>query len=173
MHLLSSGVQSASSTILPCPTRNQQVQAILVRRRPESEILVYSNFLLLIHSMLLTFFLNCLWMASKASLIVTPLRLRAVTSRPRGKCRSIFLTGGLVRNFFKASFSSTVAGEVLSFLCNQSIRICYSQEMMTECSVTGSSGYGRLQRSKRTEFAGLWTYRMSLPVQLLCFLGYL
>ena len=32
-----------------------------------------------------TFFLNCLWMASSASLIVTPFRFRAVTSRPNGK----------------------------------------------------------------------------------------
>ncbi len=64
----------------------------------------------------ITFFLNCLCMASRASLIVTPFRFRAVTSRPSGKCRSIFLTGGLVRNFLSTSFSSSVAGEVLSFL---------------------------------------------------------
>lgn len=63
-----------------------------------------------------TFFLNCLCMASRASLIVTPFRFRAVTSRPSGKWRSIFLTGGLVRNFLSASFSSSVAGEVFSFL---------------------------------------------------------
>lgn len=55
-------------------------------------------------------------MASSASLIVTPLRLRAVTSRPRGKCRSIFLIGGVVRSFFSSSLSSTVDGEVLIFL---------------------------------------------------------
>ena len=65
---------------------------------------------------ILTFFLNCLWIASNASLIVTPFRFRAVTSSPSGKCRSIFLTGGVVKNFFKASFSSTVEGDVLSFL---------------------------------------------------------
>lgn len=63
-----------------------------------------------------TFFLNCLWIASSASLIVTPLRFRAVTSRPRGKWRSIFLTGGVVKNFLSVSFSSSVAGDVLSFL---------------------------------------------------------
>lgn len=34
---------------------------------------------------LFTFFLNCLWMASSASLMVTPFRFRAVTSSPRGK----------------------------------------------------------------------------------------
>ena len=63
-----------------------------------------------------TFFLCCLYMASSASFIVTPFRFRAVTSSPSGKWRSIFLTGGVVRNFFKASLSSTVAGEVFSFL---------------------------------------------------------
>ena len=63
-----------------------------------------------------TFFLNCLWIASNASLIVTPLRFLAVTSSPSGKCRSIFLTGGFVRNFFRTSLSSRDAGEVFSFL---------------------------------------------------------
>lgn len=64
----------------------------------------------------LTFFLNCLWMASSASLMVTPLRLRAVTSRPKGKCRSIFLMGGLQRSFLRTSLSSMEEGAVLSFL---------------------------------------------------------
>lgn len=64
----------------------------------------------------LAFFLNCLWIASSASFIVTPFRFRAVTSRPRGKCRSIFLTGGVVRNFLSASLSSTVDGDVFNFL---------------------------------------------------------
>lgn len=63
-----------------------------------------------------TLFLNCLWMASSASLIVTPLRFRAVTSSPSGKCRSIFLTGGSVSIFFRMSLSSTWDGEVLTFL---------------------------------------------------------
>lgn len=63
-----------------------------------------------------TLFLNCLWMASSASLIVTPLRFRATTSSPSGKCRSIFLTGGSVSIFFRMSLSSTVDGEVLTFL---------------------------------------------------------
>ena len=62
------------------------------------------------------FFLNCLWIASSASLIVTPFRLRAVTSRPSGKCRSTFLTSGKHNGFFSASLSSTVDGEVFSFL---------------------------------------------------------
>jgi len=63
--------------------------------------------------------------------MVTPLRLRAVTSRPRGKWRSIFLTGGVVRNFLRASLSSTVVGEVLIFLVeisdvgNVSSHYCY------------------------------------------------
>ena len=48
--------------------------------------------------------------------MVTPFRFRAVTSSPRGKCKSIFLTGGVVRNFFSVSLSSNVAGDVFSFL---------------------------------------------------------
>jgi hypothetical protein len=39
-----------------------------------------------------------------------------VTSRPRGKCRSIFLTGGVVNGFLRIEASSIVLGEVLSFL---------------------------------------------------------
>lgn len=63
-----------------------------------------------------TFFLNCLWMASSASLIVTPFRFRAVTSRPKGKCKSIFLTGGLTSFSLRISLSSMVFGDLLSFL---------------------------------------------------------
>lgn len=57
-------------------------------------------------------------MASSASLIVTPFRFRAVTSSPNGKCRSIFLTGGVVRCFFSQLFSgsSSELGDLLSRL---------------------------------------------------------
>ncbi len=48
--------------------------------------------------------------------MVTPLRFRAVTSSPNGKCRSIFLTGGVVSSFLRISLSSTVEGDVLIFL---------------------------------------------------------
>ena len=48
--------------------------------------------------------------------MVTPLRFRAVTSRPNGKWRSIFLTGGSVSGFLRASLSSSEAGDVLSLL---------------------------------------------------------
>lgn len=41
---------------------------------------------------------------------------RAVTWRPRGKSRSIFLTGGVTRYSLRISLSSIVEGEVLSFL---------------------------------------------------------
>lgn len=68
------------------------------------------------NGLVLTLFLNCLWMASKASLIVTPLRFRAVTSKPSGKWRSIFFTGGSVKSFLRMSFSSTVLGDVFTFL---------------------------------------------------------
>jgi len=48
--------------------------------------------------------------------MVTPLRFRAVTSRPRGKWRSIFLTGGVVSSFLRMDESSTVLDDVLIFL---------------------------------------------------------
>lgn len=48
--------------------------------------------------------------------MVTPLRFRAVTSNPKGKWRSIFLTGGVVSSFLRMSFSSTVDGDLLIFL---------------------------------------------------------
>ncbi len=60
-------------------------------------------------------------MASSASLIVTPLEFRAVTSRPSGKCRSILLTGGLTSFILRMSLSSTVDGDVLSFLDGWSV----------------------------------------------------
>jgi hypothetical protein len=55
-------------------------------------------------------------MASRASLMVTPFRFRAVTSRPRGKCRSIFLMGGSVSMVLRIAGSATVLGEVFIFL---------------------------------------------------------
>lgn len=48
--------------------------------------------------------------------MVTPFRFLAETSRPRGKWRSIFLIGGVVKSFFKMAGSSTVLVDVLSFL---------------------------------------------------------
>lgn len=47
--------------------------------------------------------------------MVTPLRFRAVTSSPNGKCRSIFLIGGVVSIFLRADFSgsSSNAGDLL------------------------------------------------------------
>lgn len=65
---------------------------------------------------MLTRFLFALWIASRASLIVTPFMLRAVIFMPREVMRSILLTGGSVRCFVRISFSSTVEEEVLIFL---------------------------------------------------------
>lgn len=48
--------------------------------------------------------------------MVTPFRFRAVTSSPRGKWRSIFLTGGVTRSLLRISLSSIVEGDVFSFL---------------------------------------------------------
>jgi hypothetical protein len=64
----------------------------------------------------LTRFLNCLWMASSASLMVTPFMFRAVTSRPSGKCRAMDLSLGSVSGSFKTSESSTVDGDLFNFL---------------------------------------------------------
>jgi len=69
-----------------------------------------------------TLFLNCLWIASSASLIVTPFMLRAWTSRPRGKCRVIFLTLGMHKGSDRNEGSSTVDGDLFSFLLRQSVR---------------------------------------------------
>lgn len=49
-------------------------------------------------------------------MIVTPLEFRAVTSRPSGKWRSIFLMGGLQSSFLRTSWSSTLDGDVFNFL---------------------------------------------------------
>ena len=68
-----------------------------------------------------TLFLNCLWMASSASLIVTPFMLRAETSRPRGKCRVIFLTFGMHNGRARYAGSSTVDGDLFSFLYKRSV----------------------------------------------------
>ena len=65
---------------------------------------------------ILTRFLNCLWMASSASLMVTPFMFRAVTSNPSGKCRAMDLSLGSVRGSFKTDGSSTVLGDLFSFL---------------------------------------------------------
>lgn len=48
--------------------------------------------------------------------MVTPLRFLAVTSMPKGKCRSIFFTGGLVRAILRMEWSSIVMGLELIFL---------------------------------------------------------
>jgi hypothetical protein len=65
----------------------------------------------------LTLFLNCLWMASSASLMVTPFMFRALTSRPSGKWRVIFLTLGMHKGRARNAGSSTVVGDLFSFLC--------------------------------------------------------
>ena len=127
--LPSSGGPLGVSTTLPCPTRSLPGRGGLARHRPTYAMAVSTRSLMVIKKHCesgcqtrssqtgrLTFFLNCLWIASSASFIVTPFRFRAVTSSPRGKCRSIFLTGGVVSIFLSASLSSTVDGEVFNFL---------------------------------------------------------
>ena len=114
------------------------------------------------------FFLNCLWMASSASLMVTPFRFLAVTSRPNGKCRSIFLTGGVVRCFFNVSFSSKVAGEVLSFLHIASQLSSFITSDWTNRLVTCGEGLDSRSTAKAL-YNSLG--KVYLPVQLLGLLG--
>ena len=114
----------------------------------------------IVHRQSLTFFLNCLWIASRASLMVTPLRFRAVTSRPSGKCRSIFLTGGSVSIFLRTSFSSSVAGDLLSRL------------KIRQHKLNGSSAGKQLSTTRLR--GGLVAVKVSgLPIQLLRFRCYL
>lgn len=65
---------------------------------------------------ILTRFLNCLWMASSASLMVTPFMFRATTSRPSGKWSVIFLTLGVHNGIFRTAGSSTLEDDSFSFL---------------------------------------------------------
>lgn len=108
-----SGEPPSESSTRPCPTRSQRGRGYRVRRPPSGGLSIIR---VRLTGGQLTFFLNCLWMASSASLMVTPLEFRAVTSNPRGKWRSIFLTGGLMRRSLRMSLSSMVLGEVFSFL---------------------------------------------------------
>ena len=48
--------------------------------------------------------------------MVTPFMFRAVTSRPSGKCRAMDLSLGSVSGIFKTDGSSTVDGDLFSFL---------------------------------------------------------
>lgn len=71
-----------------------------------------------------TRFLYALWMASSASLIVTPFMFRAVTSFPSLKWRSIFLTLGFVRGSLRIAGSSMPLGLWLIFLYHEAISRC-------------------------------------------------
>lgn len=113
------------STTPPCPIQSQLGMASLVRHRPrQSMVSIICQVIPIVDApgqagyqdKRHTRFLYALWMASRASLMVTPLRFRAVTSIPRGKCKSILLTGGLVRCSFKIEGSSTVEELLLIFL---------------------------------------------------------
>lgn len=166
--LPSSDVRWALSTILPCPTRSLRVQEALTHHRPGYSHLSAFSYLRIFS--LHTFFLNCLYIASSASLTVTPFRFRAVTSRPSGKWRSIFFTGGLVRNFFSASLSSSVAGDVFSFLWfNESL----SRELhfISTATITTTNEPKRIWHDIMMNI-WCWWERSYIPVQLLCFLRY-
>jgi hypothetical protein len=93
--------------------------------------------------------------------MVTPFRFRAVTSRPRGKCRSIFLTGGVVSIFLSASLSSRVAGEVLSFLCK-----VVQRGISKWWSLTGGSKSLQQYAGRRYGEKGFRSYQLSFWVSL-------
>jgi hypothetical protein len=100
-------------------------------------------------------------MASSASLIVTPRRFRAVTSRPSGKCKSILRTNGRQSGFFSTSLSSKVAGDVLSFLRAQHVSLPrYHHQRQCIPSVHGLAGGRRITSGTGQEVSGS-------PVQLL------
>lgn len=141
----SSDARWALSTILLCPTRSLRVQEALTHRRPSYSHWSASSYPWRHYFDICTFFLNCLYIASSASLTVTPFRFRAVTSSPSGKWRSIFLTGGLVRNFLSASLSSSVAGDVFSFLWfNESIsRDFFFMSTATTTTTTATTTKGQ------------------------------
>ena len=108
------GVLSDSSTTLPCPTRTQPGMVLLARLQPIELISARSRTAQ--RTSRHTLFLNCLCIASSASLMVTPFRFRATTSIPVGNLRSIFLTGGLVSIFLRTPGSSIELEDWLIFL---------------------------------------------------------
>ena len=72
--------------------------------------------------------------------MVTPFRFLAVTSSPSGKCRSIFLTGGVVSIFLSAAFSgsSSNAGDLLIRLRNKMlVKVYFSRVDTDEIDVEG------------------------------------
>ena len=101
-------------------------------------------------------------MASNASLIVTPFKFRAVTSSPRGKCRSIFLTGGSVSIFLRALFSgsSIDIGDLLIRLPHHDPSAMFPSRFV---DLKMSRGWGRARRgiSKVSD-----TYQFSFCVSL-------
>jgi hypothetical protein len=100
------------------PTRNRLGMASRTRHLPAAEISMLLGTTADADGKkeILTRFLNCLWMASNASLMVTPFMFRATTSRPSGKCRVIFLTLGRHNGSFRTAGSSTLVGDSFSFL---------------------------------------------------------
>jgi hypothetical protein len=103
-------------------------------------------------------------MASNASLIVTPFRFRAVTSSPRGKWRSIFLTGGSVSIFLRELFSgsSIDIGDLLIRLNIMTHQSSFYQNVRKL-----SQGQGMARTSEA--FQSKCTYQFSFCVSLAIF----
>lgn len=180
--LPSSDAQSTSSMTLLCPIRSQRGQVARVRHRPafcasSAHVPQRKDYALRATWGDFTFFLNCLWIASNASLIVTPFRLRAVTSSPNGKCRSIFLTGGSVRNFLSTSFSSMVPGEVLRRLVNQVSHAHRGHTKRLSATTSSTTAFGVRSCVSPVQSLSLFCYLQFLTLLFyrfvsLAFLGY-
>lgn len=76
-------------------------------------------------------------MASKASLIVTPVLFRAWTTSPCWKCRSIALMAGVTKSFVSMSFSSTVDAEVFIFLFYTSVSADHLRQATLQQALRG------------------------------------
>lgn len=167
---------------LLCPTRSQRGQVARVRHRPAfcaslAHVPQRKDYALRATWDDFTFFLNCLWIASNASLIVTPFRLRAVTSSPNGKCRSIFLTGGSVRNFLSTSFSSMVLGDVLRRLIDQVSHARHGHTKRLSATTAPTTVFGARSCVLPVQPLGLFCYLQFLTLLFyafvsLAFLGY-
>ena len=102
-------------------------------------------------------------MASSASLMVTPFRLRAVTSSPKGKCRSIFLMGGWQRSFLRTSLSSMDEGAVLSFL-HSGRHVSPAPYSSIELTCSASDNDAKLTNTEHQPVKNYETYQFSFCV---------
>ena len=94
--------------------------------------------------------------------MVTPFMFRAVTSRPSGKCRAMDLSLGSVSGSFSTAGSSTVVGDLFSFLERA---VLAARQVVGVCRSHPDSS-GPLDDKVKPLCAG--NERVGLPVELLC-----